>query len=381
MPTTRSKQELEALRAEAEKRVRLGESRAQTARSLDVSPQTLAGWATRYGWRKMDIEAEQDGVLQTKADALVAKLNAQEAAAKAQAEQFTSLTRQITEAAELRLAAARAEGAEAREKFEAALAAMERVLDEVGPPRPGVDVEEVAGGDGDAEEAEEEDVDVTSEVSTLKSMKTARGYLEAAERAARVAWRLRATADKLEVRQERLRLLFEEKLVAAAEARRKAVVPGFYPDRDPANYEEKTEACMKSILRVAYLERRAPADVEMGHSKCMGFRWPGADGPWFKRDCMAGTFNDDPAPPVRRFEEAHPDAGTRELTVQEKAEVAYLKGLLWRWGSECDPFNREWRIADAQQQGRSEYMSLRRNWPEMWKGLVLEGEEWSGEAG
>jgi hypothetical protein len=55
----RTSAELMGLEVEAERLVRMGESRAEVSRRLGVSPQTLAGWALRGGWRKKDIELER----------------------------------------------------------------------------------------------------------------------------------------------------------------------------------------------------------------------------------------------------------------------------------------------------------------------------------
>jgi hypothetical protein len=236
------------------------------------------------------------------------------------------------------------------------------------------DAERSEAGGSETDESEAEAPGITTRDVTLSTLEKARefleeGRLEEAERAVRIAERLRSTSDKLEMRDERLRLLFEEKLVAAAEARKKAVTPGFYPDRDPDNYEEKIGMCGRVILRLSYLQRRTPASVEMEHSAGFGFRWPGADAPWFKTYCMEGRLRDDPAGPVRRFEEAHPDTPA-ELTEAEQAEVVVLKDILKRWGTEVDPFIREYRIAEAARRGRGEWMSLKRHSPELWKGLA-----------
>lgn len=51
--------ELMGLECEAERLVRMGESRAEVSRRLGVHPQTLAGWALRGGWRKKDLELER----------------------------------------------------------------------------------------------------------------------------------------------------------------------------------------------------------------------------------------------------------------------------------------------------------------------------------
>jgi len=47
------------LEAEAERLVRMGESRAEVSRRLGVHPQTLACWALRGGWRKKDLDLER----------------------------------------------------------------------------------------------------------------------------------------------------------------------------------------------------------------------------------------------------------------------------------------------------------------------------------
>ncbi|OYX46157.1 MAG: hypothetical protein B7Y90_16830 [Alphaproteobacteria bacterium 32-64-14] len=52
--------EMMGLEFEAERLVRMGESRAEVSRRLGVHPQTLAGWALRGGWRKKDLEMERN---------------------------------------------------------------------------------------------------------------------------------------------------------------------------------------------------------------------------------------------------------------------------------------------------------------------------------
>ena len=56
---TRSYAELMGLEVEAERLVRMGESRAEVSRRLGVHPQTLATWALRGGWRKKDLDMER----------------------------------------------------------------------------------------------------------------------------------------------------------------------------------------------------------------------------------------------------------------------------------------------------------------------------------
>ena len=83
MPTTRTKVELEMLRVEAERLVRAGESRADVARRLDVSAQTLAAWALKYRWRQMDLEAERAGELARAAAEKIGAMRGASAAAEA----------------------------------------------------------------------------------------------------------------------------------------------------------------------------------------------------------------------------------------------------------------------------------------------------------
>jgi hypothetical protein len=54
----RSKIVRDTLKAEAERRVRAGEARADVAQSLGLAQSTLAQWACQGGWRLKDIEAE-----------------------------------------------------------------------------------------------------------------------------------------------------------------------------------------------------------------------------------------------------------------------------------------------------------------------------------
>ncbi len=59
----RSYAETLGLEFEAERLVRMGESRAEVSRRLGVPLQTLAGWALRGGWRKKDIDLERNADL------------------------------------------------------------------------------------------------------------------------------------------------------------------------------------------------------------------------------------------------------------------------------------------------------------------------------
>lgn len=59
----RSYAETMGLAFEAERLVRMGESRAEVSRRLGVHPQTLAGWALRGGWRKKDLDLERNADL------------------------------------------------------------------------------------------------------------------------------------------------------------------------------------------------------------------------------------------------------------------------------------------------------------------------------
>lgn len=59
----RSYAETMGLEFEAERLVRMGESRAEVSRRLGVPLQTLAGWALRGGWRKKDLDMERNADL------------------------------------------------------------------------------------------------------------------------------------------------------------------------------------------------------------------------------------------------------------------------------------------------------------------------------
>lgn len=59
----RSYAETMGLEFEAERLVRMGESRAEVSRRLGVPLQTLAGWALRGGWRKKDLDLERNADL------------------------------------------------------------------------------------------------------------------------------------------------------------------------------------------------------------------------------------------------------------------------------------------------------------------------------
>ena len=76
MTTQRSEPEVEALKQEAERRVRAGETRIEVALSLGVSETTLAGWAVRGGWRRKDIARENREENTRRAAARIAEVRA-----------------------------------------------------------------------------------------------------------------------------------------------------------------------------------------------------------------------------------------------------------------------------------------------------------------
>jgi hypothetical protein len=59
MATTRNRVELAALKSEAERRVRTGQSRAYVAQVLNIQPSTLSNWALMGRWREKDLSAER----------------------------------------------------------------------------------------------------------------------------------------------------------------------------------------------------------------------------------------------------------------------------------------------------------------------------------
>jgi hypothetical protein len=59
MATNRTRAELDALRAELEKRVRSGESRAEVARDLGIDQSTASTWALEGGWRRKDLAEDR----------------------------------------------------------------------------------------------------------------------------------------------------------------------------------------------------------------------------------------------------------------------------------------------------------------------------------
>jgi hypothetical protein len=59
MLMTKTSSEPFTLRAEAERRVRAGQSRSDVASELNIPPSTLALWALRGGWRSKDLRAER----------------------------------------------------------------------------------------------------------------------------------------------------------------------------------------------------------------------------------------------------------------------------------------------------------------------------------
>ena len=78
MPTMRSTAELEALSAEAERRVRGGESRAEVALALNVPLSTMTDWARKGRWLRRDLEAEQRPELTRLIAEKIAELRARE---------------------------------------------------------------------------------------------------------------------------------------------------------------------------------------------------------------------------------------------------------------------------------------------------------------
>ncbi len=90
----RSGVELMGLQYEAERLVRSGVSRAEVSRLLDVSVQTLAGWALRGGWRKKDLELELSGKITRRVVANVAAGHAWARERRAFVEQQGALTRE-----------------------------------------------------------------------------------------------------------------------------------------------------------------------------------------------------------------------------------------------------------------------------------------------
>jgi hypothetical protein len=64
--------------AEAERRVRAGESRAEVARSLDIPLSTIASWAHKGGWRRKDIVAVRNAAQGEMVLGLINQLTAKE---------------------------------------------------------------------------------------------------------------------------------------------------------------------------------------------------------------------------------------------------------------------------------------------------------------
>ena len=73
----RSYPELMGLQVEAERLVRMGESRAEVSRRLGVHPQTLAQWALQGGWRKKDLDMERQAEATTRTLMAIRKGNRQ----------------------------------------------------------------------------------------------------------------------------------------------------------------------------------------------------------------------------------------------------------------------------------------------------------------
>lgn len=60
MSKRRSQSEIASLKAESERRIRAGESRAEIARDLGVPPSTIGGWASDGRWRRKDLAFDLD---------------------------------------------------------------------------------------------------------------------------------------------------------------------------------------------------------------------------------------------------------------------------------------------------------------------------------
>jgi hypothetical protein len=83
MPTIRSTAELEALSAEAERRVRSGESRAEVASALSVPLSTLTDWARKGRWLRRDLDIENAPHARRLVAERIAQIRAQEEAQRA----------------------------------------------------------------------------------------------------------------------------------------------------------------------------------------------------------------------------------------------------------------------------------------------------------
>ena len=288
MPTTRSTIELEALRAEAERRVRAGESRADVARALDVAATTLSQWALRGRWRRKDIEAEQGGEMQARADAAIAKLRGEEEVSKAEARRAREAAAQAVAAAVAARAAAEAEARAARDALrqaqgeaEAARAEAARVVemmrgaasageDAGGPFRhpasPDATSPSFAGG-GQAPVAEVNPVELAQASMAKAQELMGRGRMEEAERAARVAGRVLDAMEQIEQRQARVQeqaaKQAEAERAAAAEAEMIANWTPYDPERDP-KWRERTMMRSKLDELIERMEREVKAEAESG---------------------------------------------------------------------------------------------------------------------
>jgi transcriptional regulator with XRE-family HTH domain len=103
MSNTRTPSESEALKKEAERRVRAGENRTDVARRLGLSPSTLSNWAADGGWRRKDIDSEinaERGRIMLEKIAEIVASDHQEAAER------TAKSREVSEAAFARLRSA-----------------------------------------------------------------------------------------------------------------------------------------------------------------------------------------------------------------------------------------------------------------------------------
>jgi hypothetical protein len=83
MPTIRSSAELETLSAEAERRVRAGESRADVALALDVPLSTMTDWARKGRWLRRDLDIENAPHAARLVAERIARIRAQDEARRA----------------------------------------------------------------------------------------------------------------------------------------------------------------------------------------------------------------------------------------------------------------------------------------------------------
>lgn len=100
MSSARTPSEIEALKKEAERRVRAGENRLDVARRIGVSTSTLSNWAAVGGWRRKDLDAE---INEARGRAMLETITESVARDREEVAQRTAKSRELAQEARSRL--------------------------------------------------------------------------------------------------------------------------------------------------------------------------------------------------------------------------------------------------------------------------------------